>query len=478
LHIDGACCQKEVGMFERMPTIYIDCSATYTSLDNTGIQRVVRNVALNAVQVAARLAYKVKFVAFREGAFSEISLSQFQSPNISSALRQRATRNARIKLLSWVERMRNRLAALSDAPAWKAFINAPRYRFGLAQCIASPVSLTMALVSLLRKKGAGERPLPLWLSTDDLSKDILLLADSTFDFTEIWPAVSKFRQQGGYVSMVVYDLIPLSHPQFCPSSFVNAFTNWITKSIPCADFYICISRSTETALRAFLERAQSKARTGYFHLGSDLDVTQMKDDPAARVVEIFAGSVPVFLAVGSLEPRKNLSFVLDAFERIWRQDSRVKLVLVGHNTWKVEELLERIRRHPLLNTSLFWIRDASDTDLEYLYQNASALIFASMVEGFGLPIVEAMQRGLPVLCSDLPVFREIADGKARFFSLETIDELTQSILDEMEQYGKLKQPRRAPSQWLSWNESTTILLNKVHGQFLLDRKLRSAMAHA
>jgi len=278
--------------------------------------------------------------------------------------------------------------------------------------------------------------------------------------------------------MVVYDLIPLSHPQFCPSSFVNAFTNWINKSVPCVDFYICISRSTETALRAFLDRAQGTARTDYFHLGSDLDLAQTQGDPETRVAEIFAGGDPVFLTVGSLEPRKNLSFVLDAFERIWLQNSRVKLALVGHNTWKVEDLLERIRRHPLLDTSLFWISGASDTDLEYLYQNATALVFASMVEGFGLPIVEAMQRGLPVLCSDLPVFREIADGKARFFSLETTDELTQCIRDEMEQYERLKQPRRVPSQWLSWNESTAILLNKVHAQFLLDRNRQSAIAHA
>jgi alpha-1,2-rhamnosyltransferase len=115
----------------------------------------------------------------------------------------------------------------------------------------------------------------------------------------------------------------------------------------------------------------------------------------------------------------------------------------------------------LLDTSLFWVRDASDTDLEYLYQNATALVFASMIEGFGLPIVEAMQRGLPVLCSDLPVLRELADGKASFFGLESNDELVAAVTAAATAMREAGTPPRVVYPWMSWRTSCEHLLAKV-----------------
>lgn len=462
-----------------MPTIYIDCSATYKSSINTGIQRVVRNLARHAPEIAARNGYTVKLVAMRDGGFSEISLTQFQAPKIGALWQRRTGQYLRMRVLSWINHLRHHLDSLSDAPAWKDFINAPHYRFGLARCVLYPVLLTRSLVRRIPNSAIDEEQLSrLWSAKDDLSNDILLLADSGWDRADSWSEARRFKQQGGYIATVIYDLIPLSHPQFYEPYLVNTFTNWINESVPCVDFYICISSSTEAALRAFLLDAHGTGQTGYFYLGSDLDLTRKEGSPSQKVAKIVAGDGPIFLVVGSLEPRKNLAFVLDAFERVWLKDSSVKLVLVGHNTWKVDALLERIQRHPLRDSRLFWIRDASDTDLEYLYQNATALVFASLIEGFGLPIVEAMQRGLPVLCSDIPVFREIADGKASFFSLETTDELIQSIRNAIEESAMLTRPKRTPYQWLTWSDSTGILLKKIHAQFLLDRKNQGAMAHS
>lgn len=461
-----------------MPTIYIDCSATYKHLINTGIQRVVRNVARHAPEIAARNGYSVKLLAIRDGEYSEISLTQFQAPKIGALWQRRTGQYLRIKVLSSINGMRHYLSALFDAPAWKDFINAPYYRFGLARCVLYPVLLARSLITRTPDCTIDDKQTSrLWSATDDLSEDILLLPDSGWDRADSWSAARRFKQQGGYIAAVIYDLIPLSHPQFYEPYLVAAFANWIKESVPCVDFYICISSSTEVALRTFLLNSHGTARTDYFHLGSDLDLSSPAGNPSHRLEKIVAGGTPIFLVVGSLEPRKNLAFVLDAFERAWKQNPGVKLVVVGHNTWMVDELIKRIQHHPLIDSRLFWIRNASDTDLEYLYQNATALIFASVIEGFGLPIVEAMQRGLPVLCSDIPVFREIADGKARFFSLESTDELTQAIQQAAEENAALQRPGRTPYQWLSWNESTSLLLNKIHAQFLLDRKNRGAAIH-
>ena len=435
---------------------------------------MVRNIARHASTVAASNGYVVKLVAIRDGRYSEISLSNFQPPRIGALWQHRTGEHLRKRALSTINWLRHRLDTLSDAPAWRDFINAPFHRFGLARCVLYPFLLARALVQRMRSAKTGVQAPRLWGATDDLSHDILLLADSSWDFADSWAATQEFRGQGGYIASVIYDLIPLSHPQFYDPFLVNIFSNWINKSVDFVDFYICISRSTEDALGTFLHGQKKNNLTGHFHLGSDLDLRDKEGSPSHTVAKIVAGASPIFLVVGSLEPRKNIEFVLDAFERAWQEDSNAKLVLVGHNTWKVDALLERIQRHPLLGARLFWVRDASDTDLEYLYQNATALVFASMIEGFGLPIVEAMQRGLPVLCSDIPVFREIADGKASFFSLDTTDELVHSIRSAMEEHATLLQPGRTLHRWLSWSESTDILLNKIHAQYLIDRKNQSA----
>jgi glycosyltransferase involved in cell wall biosynthesis len=457
-----------------MPTLYIDCSSTATSLINTGIQRVVRNLARHTPAVAASAGYQVKLVAIdaENGEFSEITLNQFQEPRIGAIWQQRTGQLLRMAVLSGINRLRRHLENLFEAPAWTEFINAPYYRPGLARCILFPYLLASSLFKHIRNHDRSDlQPASLWSSTDNLSADILLLADAGWDRPASWPAAERFRERGGYVVTLIYDLIPVSHPQFYEPYLVSTFTHWITESVRCVDYYVCISKNTEIALHEFLTQQQGSAPTGHFYLGSDLDLKAARGTPSPRVMKIAAASSPLFLVVGSLEPRKNLGFVLDAFERAWTNSSDAKLVLVGHNTWRVDDLLDRIRQHPLAEQRLFWVSDASDTDLEYLYQKATALIFASIIEGFGLPIVEAMQRGLPVLCSDIPVFREIADGKANFFSLESTDELAEIIFQASQ-----TPPGRLAYPWLSWKESAAILWKNIHSQFLLERPSCKAQA--
>ena len=127
--------------------------------------------------------------------------------------------------------------------------------------------------------------------------------------------------------------------------------------------------------------------------------------------------------VGSIEPRKSHEYVLNAFESLWAAEINVSLVFVGRNTWKSDALLERISSHQRLNQNLFLLRDATDVDLDFCYNHSSALIIASTVEGFGLPIVEAFQAGLPVIASDIPVFREIAKDNATYFLLDNTESL-------------------------------------------------------
>jgi hypothetical protein len=86
------------------------------------------------------------------------------------------------------------------------------------------------------------------------------------------------------------------------------------------------------------------------------------------------------------------------------------LAIVGRPGWTVEELIEKLGRHPSLRTRLFWFEDVSDEYLHRIYRSCSE------GEGFGLPLIEAAQHKLLILARDLPVFREVADGHASFFN--------------------------------------------------------------
>ena len=167
--------------------------------------------------------------------------------------------------------------------------------------------------------------------------------------------------------------------------------------------------------------------------------------------------------VGSIEPRKMHSYVLDAFDGFWASGASGALVIIGRQGWKTEEFLQRVALHPELGRQLFILRDATDAELDHCYRKSSSLVIASEIEGFGLPVVEAFQRGLPVMCSDIPVFREIADGKAVFFSLADPRNLTQALQEFCARMSLNERRERRPQGWIGWRQSAEQLVTAVIG---------------
>ena len=168
------------------------------------------------------------------------------------------------------------------------------------------------------------------------------------------------------------------------------------------------------------------------------------------------------MMVGSIEPRKNHQCVLDAFDLLWQQGNNVRLVIVGAFGWKNDAITARIRQHEKLNDRLFFINDASDRDLVALYGKTSGLVIASLAEGFGLPIVEARLRGVPVICSDIPVFREVARDDACYFDALVPSSLAAAITDQAsQQHNTAGAPHAARASWISWNASARNLLSQL-----------------
>ena len=124
-------------------------------------------------------------------------------------------------------------------------------------------------------------------------------------------------------------------------------------------------------------------------------------------------------------------------------------MLVGRIGWRCEEIQRRLDAHPLCKRRLFVFYDATDSELDYLYKQAKALVIASRMEGFGLPLVEAMRYGVPVIASRIDVFREIGEDYPDYFSVDDAADLL-SVLEKHERQGCV--PRR-PRDWPTWDDS-------------------------
>lgn len=287
--------------------------------------------------------------------------------------------------------------------------------------------------------------------------DIIVLVDATWDSDAMLNALfSAQHKKGICLGVMVHDLFPLTAPEWCEDKTVGGFRRWFHRVAPNADFFITNSEATRRSLHDFLAehptiRAQP-VRSASFRLGADL--SRSAASTGDRTPSISALSGFVVLAVGTLEPRKNYEVLLDAMDKLSLAQS-VSLLIVGKVGWSCQGVVQRIAQHPLRGTRIFHFDDADDGELLTAYRRADCLVCASWAEGFGLPVVEGLFHGLPVIASDIAVFREIGEDHCRYFPAGDASGLAQQILAVARE-----QPKRAPARadidtlCPSWLEST------------------------
>jgi len=263
------------------------------------------------------------------------------------------------------------------------------------------------------------------------SGDVLLLLDSAWTEPERFlPVLQAAEHRGVEIVGYVYDLIPIRHADTCWDGMPGPFRHWLEHTVRTSHAIVCISRATADDLIAFITENGLEHRSGlrihYAHLGSDLDGANL-EDPTSEIITVFGDSRPTFLMVGTLEPRKGHVEVLDAFEQLWSNGCDLGLCLIGKPGWKMEDFVERLLSHSEFKKRLHWLERPNDADLDFAYRHASALIQASHAEGFGLPLLEAARCGTPIVCSDIPVFREIVGDNATFFEPRATEALARVL---------------------------------------------------
>jgi glycosyltransferase involved in cell wall biosynthesis len=273
-----------------------------------------------------------------------------------------------------------------------------------------------------------------------------------------WLYYPHLRDLGVKVYFVIHDLLPIQFPDYFRAESADEHRRWLSV-ISQADGVICVSRTVADRYVDWLAQSGvSRLRPlniGWSHNGADLTVAAMHSGPsqAAQAALTTLSNGPSFLAVGTIEPRKGYAQVLAAFERLWDSGCDPRLVIVGKPGWMVEELLEKLRRHPKLGSLLFWLEDVSDADLERMYGACSCLIAASEGEGFGLPLIEAAKHKLPILARDIPIFHEIAGDHASYFNGHTPEALAEAISEWLKLRAQNRQPTSEGMPWVTWAQA-------------------------
>lgn len=294
--------------------------------------------------------------------------------------------------------------------------------------------------------------------------DIVLMLDSSWHL-HVWPSVAYAKQRGAKIIGVTYDLIPITHPQFCDDVMEHYFTEWYRQSIHYFDGYIAISKTVMQSLIDYLEiqnTVMQRYTFGSFTLGADFETHQTDtEDIRESLIVLYKKRPLIYLTVSTIEPRKNHRFVYETFKKLWANHFDTTWVVVGGSGWKTELLQQQMREDEAYQDKLWIFNDLNDAELRYCYQHSKALIFPSVIEGYGLPIIESLKNGLPVLASDIPIHREVGGERISYFDLSQPDSLV-SLINDIESGSKpLKQVDRESVAIASWSESAEELLNKT-----------------
>lgn len=238
------------------------------------------------------------------------------------------------------------------------------------------------------------------------------------------------RLPGRMNILTVHDIIPLTHPWLMDrwSTIAKAVGNTLEYTLKAADKVICVSETTKRELLNRFNVDERKLHVAYqpcrYSLLPELDSI---DRDQASIEVLGLDKEPYILFFGAIEPKKNLFNLLKAIQQ---NKNLPKLVVVGQFAWSsgrerglIADLRGRVQHVGYL----------PDRELEVVLKNASVFIFPSITEGFGLPALEAMWKGIPCVLSDIPVFRELFADHARFVDPHDPNSIADGILDAMNQ---------------------------------------------
>lgn len=270
----------------------------------------------------------------------------------------------------------------------------------------------------------------------------------------------------GPTIVTIYDLSIVHHPDFHPRDRVEFIEREMPKALERADHLIVISDYVK----------QDIVRT-FGYPEERISVTYLGVDPAYRlrtqeeVQDVLKGHGLTFghyiLCVATIEPRKNLSTLLGAFCALPETLQRAfPLVLIGERGWKSEAIHAEIERLSSIGVARY-LGYVPETDLPLIYSGARVFVYPSLFEGFGLPVVEAMSSGVPVITTNRTSLPEVAGDAAYLIEPDDVEQMKQLMAQllkcerDRERMITLGLDQAARFTWPRFVEDTVAVYRKV-----------------
>ncbi|MGB3208033.1 MAG: glycosyltransferase family 1 protein [Crinalium sp.] len=264
----------------------------------------------------------------------------------------------------------------------------------------------------------------------------------------------------------VHDIIPLLRPELVNNELFLVFSKLVELNLRESTKIIAVSETTKKDLVNYCGVPEDRISVVYEAASSQfLPISEDQALPILRLLGLIDSSgkrTPYFIFVGNIEPKKNIKRLLTAFKEFALKDQvGYKLVIVGSKAWGYEpvknmisEMIEsKILIHPGYLPSSY---------LPALLSHARAFIFPSLIEGFGLPVLEAMACGCPVISSKIQAISEVAGDAALLVNPQSVEELCQAITETASNDQlclSLKEKGLKRNQLFSWKKCATQTLD-------------------
>lgn len=245
----------------------------------------------------------------------------------------------------------------------------------------------------------------------------------------------RWSEAGAEIATVVYDLLPLAHPEWFNPRTARYFHRWLDVVGRRANVVLPISQSVQADLTKYLTAHHSERapqiRSEVLPLSGDIG--QFEHDSHAKLdpVTETMRSRPAVLMVGTVEPRKGYSVALAAHRHAWATSPATAplLIMAGKAGWRTADMQAELRRLNLDRDGAIWLEDVDDSKLHELYRACRCVLVASRGEGYCLPLHEALAYGKPVLARDLPVLRELHSPMISYFTADDPSSLAAALVD-------------------------------------------------
>lgn len=252
-------------------------------------------------------------------------------------------------------------------------------------------------------------------------------------------------------AVTIHDLIPRIYPSKFTKKHRLIQNTLLPHILRKADKIIVDSNSTKNDIIKFYPRYEDKIKVIY--LGVESHFFPRSNHEIEKTLDKYNVDFRYILFLGTVEPRKNIIRVVDAFIQL-KQEGNIeqKLIITGRKGWLYKDIIEKINKTPFSQDIIF-TDFVDDEDLPSLYSGAEIFLYPSLYEGFGLPVLEAMSCGSPVITSNLSSLPEVAGDAAILVDPMNVEEIVQAmekLLRDRELRKELKRKSLERAKFFSW----------------------------